>query len=114
MSKIRKQVWLWTTKDKQKIRICDMSDHHLINTIKLIKRVVNKMRWHRLMEAYSFLSTLQGEMAIMSVENEIDLIEDDIMCHPQADPTTVRLFDQLMLDFERRNLDEQLIEVRHD
>lgn len=35
---MRKQTKLWTTKSGDRIRICDMSDSHVMNTIRLLQR----------------------------------------------------------------------------
>ena len=39
-----KQTKLWTTKDGRRLRICDMDDAHLINTIRLLQRVAEAKR----------------------------------------------------------------------
>lgn len=57
--KIRKQTAKWTTKDKRKIRVCDMTDSHLLNTIKWIYRKCEK----ELEEAQLYCPSFQGEMA---------------------------------------------------
>ena len=41
---MRKVTKKWTTKDGSKIRICDMSDKHLLNTIRFIRRVAKASR----------------------------------------------------------------------
>ena len=38
MKKIRKQTKIWVTEDKRRIRVCDMDDGHLHNTIKMFVR----------------------------------------------------------------------------
>jgi len=41
--KLKKQTAKWKTKDGTVIRICDMDDNHLINTLKLLKKQAQKI-----------------------------------------------------------------------
>ena len=70
---IRKQTKTktWTTKDGSKIRICDMDDEHLYNTITLLNKQSRMATSNAILTGYSMLGMLQGEMAIDSVEIEI-------------------------------------------
>jgi len=43
MAKIKKQTAKWKTKDGKVIRICDMDDNHLVNTLKLFKKQAQKI-----------------------------------------------------------------------
>jgi len=95
---IRKQTEIWITKDKEKIRICDMSDSHLANTIAMLDRKAENITPCILLEAYRALNSLNGEMAIYAIEGEIDhLIEYGV------DPSTIYpLYDNLVLESQRR------------
>jgi len=85
---------MWTTKKGEKVRIKDMTDSHLLNTIKLIERN------HRdeLNAAYSVASILTGEMATFCAERDIDCMEDEgpSYTHP--------LYSDLVDEAERRKL----------
>jgi len=71
-----KQTKLWTCKDGRKVRICDMTDQHLLNTIRMILRAAPRQQQAALESAQSCAAMIHGEMASMSIESEIDrLIE---------------------------------------
>jgi hypothetical protein len=74
MRKITKN---WKQKDGTKIRICDMTDSHLNNTIALLERLAKATRDKSLPLAYQFSCMIQGEMASMCIEQEIDSMEED-------------------------------------
>jgi len=71
---MKKQTKLWTTKDGRRIRICDMSDDHLDNTIKLLDRMAKAAESQTIVKGFKMLNILHGEMAIDSVEREIDRV----------------------------------------
>lgn len=65
----------WKTNDGRRIAVKDMSDSHLLNAHRFMRRrsaesscILNK--------AWSFLTTLSGEMAQDCMEREIDNMED--------------------------------------
>ena len=41
---MRKQTKLWKTKDGRRLRICDMTDGHLLNVIRFLQRVAETKR----------------------------------------------------------------------
>lgn len=63
---------MWTTKDGTKIRIKDMTDSHLLTTIKMLERKHSTV----ILEAYCFAGSLNGEMAQYAMEGEIDRLEE--------------------------------------
>ena len=96
MTAIRKVTKKWTQKDGTKIRICDMSDSHLVSTIKMLKR----SHQATISAAYSFESTLSGEMACDAMESEIASLESVESDCP--------LFEDLTDEFIRRNPGKEL------
>lgn len=72
-----KRTKIWTTKNGRKIRVCDMEDSHLINTIRLLERHSYQARDEAIRAGYSALSMMQGEMAIMAIEQDISVLESD-------------------------------------
>lgn len=65
------EVGCWTTKGGTVIKIIDMDDNHLINSIRFLKRTVGRMRLSRELAGYSALNFIQGEMAEISIENDL-------------------------------------------
>lgn len=92
----------WKQKDKTIIKIKDMDDNHLKNTIKMLQRKGQKMLDEEISAAYSCLSTFNGEMAIMTCEQDITKMEgmdgSDIMRyeHPQ--------YNNMIKELEKRGL----------
>jgi hypothetical protein len=64
---------VWTTKNGTKLKIKDMTTHHITNCIALLERYHST----QLHNAHSFLNTLHGEMAIETMENNIASLEED-------------------------------------
>lgn len=63
----------WQTKDGRVVKITDMDDEHLVNSIRLLKRVVRKMRFSRDLAGWSALNFVQGEMAEYAIESYLEL-----------------------------------------
>ena len=87
-------------KNGHKIRICDMTDSHLVNTIKLLERKADAAHQEALSAAYSCSSFLQGEMACYYAERDIDYMESE---GPEG-LLEDTIYDNLVLDAERRGL----------
>ena len=58
---MKKVTHLWKQRDGTKIRICDMSDSHLLNSIKMIERICQKVHNSEMMACASIV--FNGEMA---------------------------------------------------
>jgi hypothetical protein len=99
---MRKQTAVWTTKQGEKIRICDMKDSHLINTIKLLRRNAATRIHQELQAAYSCLAGLRGEMAQFYCERDIDRLEE---MDPDVLLRNYEIYEKLTKEAERRNLD---------
>jgi len=69
---------LWKTKAGDMIRISEMEDSHLNNTIAMLERNADKLMRQALSEALALSATMQGEMAIESMEEYInDMVSYD-------------------------------------
>lgn len=99
---MRKQTKLWTIKDGSKIRICDMSDSHLDNTLKLLKKVTDTETRNAISAGYSLLSTINGEMAEYAIEGELSSLEESGLDPSELFP----LYENLLNEKERRKEDE--------
>ena len=97
---MRKQTKIWITKEGNRIRICDMSDTHLINSILLLERIAEIFCQREIEDGFNLLSILQGECAIDTVESRLDMLEDYGKDASEINP----LYDNLCLEAERRNL----------
>jgi len=62
----------WTTKDGRKIPINKMSDQHLCNALRMLKRASEFNREQEINACGSAMCFLQGEMATYYAEQEFD------------------------------------------
>lgn len=65
----------WTQRNGEKIRLEEMSDAHLVNTIKLLERGAHNAYPEQLKSAMVAYSFMQGEMACMEMESIIESLE---------------------------------------
>jgi len=99
---IRKQTRKWKQKDGTKIRICDMSDLHLINTIDLLHRYAKAYKDCRLKSLHELELMFHSELALEDIENEIEFILDtEDKEYIPADG----MYETLVLELERRDLE---------
>lgn len=76
---ISKQTKVWTTKDGRRIRVCDMADRHLLNTMRMLQRQARIKEIQLIQEGAAALHIVGGELAAMTIEEEIDrLLEDGV------------------------------------
>lgn len=74
----RKQTTLWKMRNGDRIRICDMGDQHLLNTMRFLDRWAAAKHRCALGLAYELESLLTGEMAGVSIGDDIDHLETDV------------------------------------
>ena len=73
--KIRKQTKIWVTRDGRKIRICDMTDGHLQNTINMLYRAYRYDLQNYQINLCNYLGTNPPEGAELCAERELEQIE---------------------------------------
>lgn len=90
----------WTTSDGGKIFICDMVDAHLASTIKMLDRHARREFREAVLDGYDMLGVLSGEMAVDSVERDLDYLE-------QQGPDELKpdVYWNLVAEANRRGLD---------
>jgi hypothetical protein len=94
-------------KDGTKIRICDMSDRHLLNTIKMLERNHERHVQEHIREGYNCLAGMSGEIAVQSIEDDLDLLE-----RGEVEPGEfVPIYDDMVGEAARRGLNLESPEV---
>ncbi len=104
MAKTKKDEW--QTGSGAVMKIKNMTDEHLINSIKYMERSYKLYIQQQISIGYGVLSGMQGEMACYAIEQEInslergdnDFIEDVYPKYPM-----------LIHEFNRRKLNDDLI-----
>jgi len=74
---MRKQTKLWKQRDGKRIRICDMTDTHIVNCVKMLKRKAEFKKMRADFEYLSYGGTdgiigPRGEQALIAFENECE------------------------------------------
>ena len=95
---IRKQTKVWITKDKRHIRICDMEDNHLINTIKYLERYAEYMKIHSLL-TFMRIPEPTAEHACDAWDSEYEWL-----LHATYEDYLPNIYYNLKKEYERRNL----------
>lgn len=90
---------LWKMRDGTEIRMCDMGGTHLINDIKMMKRLADKVHNMEIMDGYAILGSVNGEIASMCIEQELDRMAED---GPQ--PEQFQPYQFLIKEAKRRGL----------
>lgn len=93
----------WTCKDGTKVSIRKMTDSHLLNTIRFLRRRAPVLLGREISAAWSVLSTLQGDMAQFQCENDISRLEQT---DPQEWIENMPELSAMLREAKRRNLEE--------
>lgn len=90
---------VWTTKDGKQIKVSDMSDSHLRNTIAMLERATN-IKIHNAIYACSvgINSPLTGDMAVHAIEQEVDALID----HPPDPSEFYPIYNDMVEEYGRR------------
>lgn len=72
---MKKQTELWKMKNGNKIRICDMDDNHLINTIKLLYNNAVRTKEITLSSMACYSGNCNGEMAQDALDSAVTDLE---------------------------------------
>jgi hypothetical protein len=66
----------WTTQDGRTLKIKDMADNHLINTIHFLERKAPEVKRFKIALLEKMLWFVNGEMAVWDIESKIDRLEE--------------------------------------
>ena len=106
--KIRKQTKLWTDKNGRRVRICDLHDNHLVNTINMLRRAAAAKQVQTSL-FYTFGPEPSGEQAQCRYGDEQQLAWEATW-----EDYVHKLYPPLLLDFARRELDAALLKEPPD
>ena len=88
---MRKQTAIWKTRDGKEIRVCDMTDSHLKNTIAFLERMVHSQEWEVAYALESMFEKAQDDDLIVQVES------------PYHECSMPPIYEKMLLEEERRN-----------
>ena len=91
---------MWTMKNKEKIRIVDMKDSHLLNTIRMLEQYAKHMEAQAIQAGEEMLAGLHGEMATQMVEEDLDRLYSEGLDPADITPA----YEKLVAEADRRCL----------
>jgi hypothetical protein len=92
---------VWTTREGVEIYIKDMTDKHLINSLRMLERNTEAGRQKAIAMGELFLTTLQGDMAQYTVEQDLANLESGEIDTRDIFP----VYDDLVEEAEFRGLE---------
>lgn len=98
-SRRKKSEPIWTTRDGQKIPISQMTDTHLVNSIKLLERTAEAKWYEDVNAGYSALALIQGEMAEMEIESCLRHAEEE-----GSDVYLPEIYDDMVDEMRKRKI----------
>lgn len=94
---IRKQTAVWTTREGQRLRLCDMADSHLLNTLRFLKRAVHAQEVALVLSA----PAMNGEQAQYAQDQAFD----EVMCEPEEHECAMPpIYDKMLVEAKRSGL----------
>ncbi len=109
--KIKPQTDFWTTRDGRNIRICEMDDNHLINTIRMLERKSEMIRTKYLISHFGIFTLsdaaqdcLDGEIRMIEGMTVKGLLENFEVMELKREPKTAKIYESLCLEAKRRRL----------
>lgn len=74
---MRKITAIWKTRHGGSIRVCDMTDSHLLNTMRMLEKRSEVLSQEAVDSGYAVLSSMNGEMAQYSIESDLREMEEN-------------------------------------
>jgi hypothetical protein len=102
---IRKQTKVWRTASGEKVRICDMTNQHLVNAIRCLNQIAEGRYQSGIDIGYSMLTDMRGEMAIDHLEAGLIELENTGMEQFLPD-----IYYNMLDEFNRRKLNPKQLE----
>lgn len=91
---------MWTMKNGEKIRIVNMKDSHLLNTIQMLEQYTKHMESQAIQAGEEMLAGLHGEIATQMVEDDLDRLYQEGLDPADITPA----YDKLVAEADRRCL----------
>lgn len=97
---------IWVTKDGRRMRVRQMDDRHLVNTVNYLLRMEFAAHLKGMQDLEDILATVRGEQALFDLEREADSLadrdpEDWLSCE-------LITWDALVAEIDRRGFDKRI------